>query len=104
MPQAWRKAKRVVGGTSNIESKALCSEEYPELTSFLGGIASPEGKGMDLNPHSLTLWIDGDMLHWVLQSQHEINKLYGSVRSIADGLALIEEALKNEAFSPRKRK
>jgi len=104
MSQAWKKAKRVVGGISNVESKALDTEAFPELSAFLGGVPTADSKGLELAPHSLTLWIDGDMLHWCLQSKEEANKLFGSITSLSMGLDGVEKALETEAFSSRKRK
>ena len=103
MSQSWKKAKRVVGSASGHESAALDRESLPELSAFLGGVPTSDGKGYELAPHTLTLWIEGDMLHWCLQSKSELNKLFGSITSmshISDGM---EKALEKEAFSVRKK-
>jgi len=104
MAGAWQKAKRVVGGISKLDSAALDREGYPELSHFLAGVQTPDGKGMDPSPHTLTLWLEGDMLHFCIQSKDEPNKIFGSVTSMNMGLDGVEKALQNESFSVRKSK
>lgn len=103
MAQSWKKAKRTVGSAPGHESKALERETHPELCAFLGGVPTADGKAFELAPHTLTLWIEGDMLHWCLQSKSEPNKLFGSVSSTDHISDRMEEALAKEAFSVRKR-
>lgn len=102
MSQSWLKAKRVIGATSGVESAALDREAFPELSAFLGGVPTEDRKGVLLAPHSLTMWIEGDMLHWCLQSKQEANKLFGSITAMNLGFDGIEKALEKEAFSVRK--
>lgn len=103
MAQSWKKAKRVVGSNPGQESAALDREGFPELSAFLGGVPTADGRAFDLAPHSFTLWIEGDMLHWCCQSKQEPNKLFGSVSSMSDLSGALEKALESEAFSVRKR-
>jgi len=104
MSGAWQKAKRTTGGTSKVESVALDREGFPELSHFLAGVPTADGRAMELSPHTLTLWIEGDMLHFCLQSKDEANKIFGSVTSMSMGLDGVEKALQNESFSVRKAK
>jgi len=103
MAQSWKKAKRTAGSASGHESKAIDRETHPELCAFLGGVPTADGKGYELAPHTLTLWIEGDMLHWCLQSKSELNKLFGSITGTSHISDSMEKALESEAFSVRKR-
>ncbi len=104
MNTAWQKAKRTSGGVSQAESQSIDHSEYPQLSCFLGGIPDENGRSWKLAPHTLTLWVDGDLLSFCLQSQLEANKVFGSVRNVSGGLAAVEEALALEQFSVRKKK
>jgi len=104
MNTAWMKAKRTTGGPQEAGSNALDDVEYPQLSCFLAGIPDENGRSWKLAPHTLTLWIDGDLLSFCLQSSLEANKVFGSIRDVAGGLAAVEAALAGEQFSVRKKK
>jgi len=104
MNTAWMKAKRTTGGPQEAGSNALDDVEYPQLSCFLGGIPHEDGRSWKLAPHTLTLWLDGDLLSFCLQSSLEANKVFGSTKSVSGGLQAIEQALADEQFSVRKRK
>lgn len=103
MSQSWKKAKRVVGTSPAIDSKSLERESLPELSAFLGGVPTPDNKAYELAPHTLTMWIEGDYIHWCLQSKQEANKLFGSFMGLEDISAKMEAGLEKEEFSVRKR-
>lgn len=103
MAQSWKKAKRSQSHTPGQESKCLDREGHPELAAWLGGVPTPDYSGWELHAHTLTLWVQGDMLHWCLQSKDEVNKIFGSVVSMDHISDRLEQALEKEEFSPRKR-
>lgn len=102
MGSAWQKAKRSATGPNKVESACIDRESYPQLSAFLGGVPSPDGKGMDLAAHTLTLFVDNDLLCFCLQSKGEPNKVFGGVPNMFGAFDAIEKALEEEKFSVRK--
>jgi len=104
MSSAWKKAKRVSGGISKVESKCLDFESFPNLSAFMGGVLTADEKGLELAPHTLTVWVEGDSLAYCLQSKEEANKVFGGVDTLYGAIDKIEETLAKEQFSVRKAK
>ncbi len=102
MPAAWERLKRDAGTPSGPESTALDRDLFPELCCFLGGIPAEDGRSWKLWPHTITLWVEGDLVFFCIQAKQEASKLFGSVKTLGAGFESIEHALASGDCSPRK--
>lgn len=68
-------------------------DELPELSAMLGGIRSADGKSWHAPPCSLTLWVEGSLMKFVLGAQDDEVKTFGTFKSLSEGLYGIEKAL-----------
>jgi len=104
MSNAWEKVKRASGTPGGPESTALDRDLFPELCCYLGGVPSEDGRSWKLWPHTMTLWVEGDLVFFCIQAKQEASKLFGSVKTLGAGFEAIEWALKEGQAHPRKNK
>jgi len=104
MANSWQKHKSNTSQTETGVRRGGADEKLPELSPWLTGIKSDDGKSMLLQPHTLTLWLEGGRLHFCLQYTNCPDKVFGSCDELAMGLEGVDEALANEHFSSRKSK
>ena len=65
----------------------------PEISSLLCGKVNSLGTGWDRPPYSLLLFLEGDLVKFCFSAGDKNPKLWGTIKSIAEGLLGIEEAL-----------
>jgi hypothetical protein len=102
MSKSWEKHKFSSQAGPLKISGAIDVEEYPELSAWLGGIPNSAGTGYEHPPHTLTLWLENDMVHFCMQFKDCQSKCFGSFGSLSEGLLGVENALEKGNFSSRK--
>lgn len=82
------KSKQPRGGQAGLDF-----DELPELSAMLGGILSSDGKAFLAPPCSLTLWVEGGLIKFVLGAQDDEVKTWGTFPRLSEGLYGVEKAL-----------
>jgi len=104
MAKAYERYRQARTNSSVGLSGAADFDEYPELSTFLAGVLSGDGKSFELEPQTITLWLEADMVHFCIGRTLAPVKLFGSFPSLSQGLAGVEKALTDGHFSERKAK
>lgn len=68
-------------------------DELPELSAMLAGIRSKDGKGWEAPACSLTIWLEGPTVKFVVGAQDDEVKTFGTFPSLSQGLYGVEKAL-----------
>ncbi len=68
-------------------------DELPELSAMLGGIRSSDGKSWQAPPCSITLWVEGSLMKFVIGAQDDEVRTFGTFKGLAEGFYGVEKAL-----------
>jgi len=104
MGRAYDRYKNAKADFVGKPSGAADYESMPELSQFLGGVVAPDGKTWELEPQTLTIWLEADMVHFCIGRTNAAVKLFGSFSELSKGLQGVEDALAGGKFSERKSK
>jgi len=88
--ETWRDYR---GPGSPTDFAGVGLPDLPELNDLLRGKPNAAGTGWERPPLGLRLYLDGNLIRFVFSNSEFQLCLWGSVKSLADGLAAIEEAL-----------
>jgi hypothetical protein len=87
---SWRDYR---GPGSPTEFTAIGFPDLPELVDLLRGKPDAQRTGWERPPLGLRLYLDGNLVRFVFSKVDFPLALWGSVKSLTDGLGAIEEAL-----------
>lgn len=104
MGKAYERYKNAAADVCGKVSGAAAYDEFPELSTFLAGVPKPDLKGWELEPQTITLWLEADMVHFCIGRTNSLVKLFGSFQDLSQGLQGVEDALGKGHFSERKAK
>jgi len=104
MGKAYERYKNAKADAVGKVSGAAAYEEFPELSTFLAGVPNQNMSGWELEPQTLTLWLEADMVHFCIGRTSAPVKLFGSFSELSQGLQGVEDALAKGHFSERKSK
>lgn len=76
------------GGDAAADFEAL-----PELSTAMSGIPNSDGRGWDIPPHTLTIWLEGTLCKFCLSCEGSDVKTFGTFPALSDGLDGVEKAL-----------
>jgi hypothetical protein len=88
--ESWRDYR---GAGSPTDFGGVGLPDLPELNDLLRGKANAAGTAWERPPLGLRLYLDGSLVRFVFSNSDFKLCLWGSVKSLKDGLAAIEEAL-----------
>jgi len=82
-------------------------DEFPILSEALAGVPGTATGTWEVRPQSLTLWVEGPWVKFVLGCEGSDVKTFGSFQGLSKGLSGVEEALTKgncevKKVSPRK--
>lgn len=81
---------------------AIDAELFPLLAELMNGVTSDGGKTWALRPYSLTMWCEGQQMHFCFQFEQCDEKCFGSFSGPFESLEQVEKALEKEQYSWRK--
>lgn len=85
------KSKR--GGPASGPSAAADFEGLPLLSELMNGVPTQDGRGWEMPPHTLTLWLEGSVVKFAIGAGELMPKCFGTFPALSEGLLGVETAL-----------
>lgn len=79
-------------------------DELPHVSRLMVGVWSDERKEWELPPHTLIMWLEGSILHFLFAAGDKEQRLFGTTSGLSHGLNGVQTALAsgNCAWKPPK--
>ena len=102
MGRAADRFKNKANGLACEAHTGLDFDVHPILAEYMAGVAKDQGKAWLVPPHTITVWLQGDMVFFCMGYKGATEKFYGSFPGPWLSVDQLEKALEKEQGGWRK--